>query len=288
MLITKGDKEGYLWDTISKTYVKDPNFTIKRIQEAENNSPFKGLDVEKLLGISPSRPLTVDTDIKYLITEEEYNLATPDSVDLVTRAYTSIKDSIRSGVLPEHSFLFSIGHKAKVVDLSATFLLNAHVGGLSIDKIHYLKMMNKYDLTRLDKDLTVIIAPHIPTEQELSTLITILEYRDQMAKPTIVITSKYSTHPYRLVTTTQNEKRMDLMYLVCLKQERTVENLEGMAKGLDFSFKKVKNKYRALVEQPDNEQIQNEYDKATRSAFVDIAQSKAVNVSKSLFDIGKN
>ena len=286
MLIKRGDKQGYLWDTVKGKYVKDPNFSLRRIQEIENSdSKYSGLDLEELLGVSNQRNMTVDVNIKYLMTEEEWNLATPESTSIMDKAYNSIRESLHRGVIPKASFFFSISHKARVVDLASTFLLNAHVGGLSIHKIQYLSNLDKFNIDQFNKDILVVIAPHNPSDRELSVLITMLEYRDQLAKPTIIITSKYSVHPYRLILTTENSQRLDLAYLIALQQERSLDKLENMAKGLDFSFKKVKNKFRTLGEQPDNDKAKSEYEAELRSTFVDISQQKSVNVSRSLFDI---
>lgn len=286
MLIPRGDKAGYLWDTVAKEYVKDPSYSLKEMNKIETaNNIGNSKEIKDILGVSVNRQLALNADIRYLITEEEWNLATPDSTKLVKMAYENIKDNLKVGVLPNNSFIFSIGHKAKVVDLASTFLVNAHTGGLSINKIQYLTMLDKFKLDELEQDLIVVIAPHEPSTRELSTLITVLEYRDQLAKPTIIITSKYSVHPYRLVTSTESEPRYDLGYLIALQQERSLDSLEIMAEGVDFNFKKVKNKHRAMSQLPDDEKVAREYESELRSSFVDISQKKSINVSKTFFDI---
>lgn len=285
MLIKDHQRPGYFLDTKTKKHVKDPNYQkADETMIEQERKTINGEEVNELLGIQGNRHLVLDPNPKYIITEEEWKLATNESRLFMSKAIQAILFKLNDGSKLESSVLFVVGHKSRLVDFACSLLLNARAGGNTFAPIQNLALINSYAVDKFDQDTLVVMVPYRPTDEQLSTLSGLLAYRDQKGLPTICIAQKYDVQGYRIMLNTSNQPRYDLLSLISLKQERKLEQLESFADDVQFDFVKSRSKEEKVQQQPNNPEVKADYEQQLRRDFVDISTEKANSSAHNIFE----
>lgn len=213
-MLIPSPKKGFLWDTKEKVFVPDPDYNKEKARKIRfGETLMLDEEIKQLLGFGENFIPMTDLNIDYLLGEITVKTTTKQSRLLLTEALFKLKDDLQSGVLPQMSYLISLGNYGRVNELAFYLLAKAYIAGLTVSKVKYIFELDNYKTHEqlINDDIVVIITKNEPTSLQLSDLSMILQKRATEGKPTILINNKKRVSSYRILFNTTNEKRLDLV-----------------------------------------------------------------------------
>lgn len=213
-MLIASPKKGFLWDTKEKVFVPDPDYNKEKARKIRfGETLMLDEDVKKLLGFGENFIPMTDLNIEYLLGEITVKTTTKHSRLLLTEALFKIKDDLQSGVLPQMSYMISLGNYGRVNELAFFLLAKAHIAGLNVSSVKYIFELDDFKIREnlIEDDIVVIITKNEPTSLQLSDLSIIIQKRAAECKPTIVINNKKRLSSYHILFNTTNEKRLDFL-----------------------------------------------------------------------------
>lgn len=213
-MLIPSPKKGFLWDTKEKVFVPDPDYNKEKARKIRFGATLMLEDeVKELLGFGKNFMPMTELNVEYLLGDITTTTTTKNSRLRLEETLIKLKDDLQSGVLPQMSYLISLGDYGKVNELSYYLLAKAYIAGLKVSSVKYIFELDDFKIREnlIEDDIVVIITKSVLTQAELSNLSSILQNREVQDKPTIVINNKKDTSFYRILLNTTNENRLDLL-----------------------------------------------------------------------------
>lgn len=293
MLVPYG--KGKLKNTKTGEVVDDPVYRSVVSNEVNSGVTKDGVDLKEKFGIYTKRYLSTDFILSYIVGNELVDTYTKESFNNFDKTVKQYLSQLSSGVRPDYSVLLSCGPNVRIDDLVYVLMSTAYRSGLNVSKYKYLAEIKLYktdDMEAINSDdLYIIAIPTDPSVEQFSDLCTILDMRARRDLPTVLVAQKGNNKAYRTIYNLTSEYRYDLVSLVRLEQERSIDTNKILAEGLDYDFTKadqaaqLKKRFKGDLKQGKAEE---HYEQVIKNDFVNIIETKAVTQQQMMMKLYAN